>query len=350
MTMLNDQLQILGAVYGRANVTAQLVGAIDWGAMPNTVSIGANNATFGDSWPGVQKTLTVVFRYGADGAALVKSAREGETLTLGMSDYTASRNGASTAPPTGGPVLTVWGASYGPADVTSVLRGRIGAGQALAFTADNATFGDSWPGVPKGCVVVSSYSCCPIETEVIVENAVYGSEPSTALEILGAAYGLADATARAAQAVDRNADPDTLALTADNGTFGDSWPGFPKTLTVVYRYGSDGAPGVKVAREGEALSIGAADQLASRIGASTATGVPGTLTVYGASYGPANVTAAVSGWTGSDQVLSFTADNATFGDSWPGVRKTCVLVSAYDGQAPGVTIVEEGSACVKRPG
>lgn len=344
----NNQLQILGAAYGRAEVNQRVTRAVDWSANPNTLSINADNATFGDNWPGVPKTLTVVFRYGSDGGVVVKTVKEGETLTLGGPDYQASRDRASGATPQFGK-LTIWGASYGPADVTDKVRARVAADQTLDFTADNDTLGDSWPGTRKACVVVSSFQGRPIETDIYEEGAYCATVPGEDLQILGAAYGRADVAARVKAAVDRPASPNTLSIGATNDVFGDSWPGTPKTLTVVYRFGSDGAPGVKVAREGETLTIGVAEHIASRRNASAATGVPGLLTIWGASYGPKDVTDEVSGYLGSDQALSFTAGNAAFGDTWPGVRKACVLVSSYQGQPPRVDIIEEGAGFERRP-
>ncbi len=56
-----SSLQVLGAAYGRADVTAK-VRAL---AQPNgRLSLTADNATFSDGWQGVKKTLVVVFRYG----------------------------------------------------------------------------------------------------------------------------------------------------------------------------------------------------------------------------------------------------------------------------------------------
>ncbi|HEX8366017.1 MAG TPA: hypothetical protein VF603_12125 [Allosphingosinicella sp.] len=342
MPILNDQLEILGAAYGLADVAGKVRKAVNQGASPNALSIRADNATFGDSWPGFAKTLTVVCRYGPDGGPVTKAVREGETLTLGQAEYDASRAGASDVPVKSGDKLTIWGASYGPADVTAIVRARVGGDQTLGFTADNATFGDSWPGVRKTCVIVSSYGRAGLDTDIVIESAASSTMPGDDLQILGAAYGKADVTAIVAAAVDRHADPNTLDIAADNATFGDGWPGIPKTLTLVCRFGSDGAPVVKVAREGERLTIGAADHAASLDNQSPETRSPGFLTLWGASYGPADVTDKAGAFCGSDQALAFTADNGTFGDSWPGVRKACVLVSSYYPQPPVVTIAEEG--------
>lgn len=349
MGILDHQLDILGAAYGLRDVRTQVTKAVNGSVMPNTLSIAANNQTFGDSWPGVPKTLTVVFRFGSDGRVLVKTAREGETLSLGAGEYQASRDGASTAPPTGDDKLIVWGASYGPADVTAKVRSAVGADQTLQLAVGNAIFGDSWPGVPKSCVVVTSYRGTPLLTQILTEGSPGSAVPGENLQILGAAYGKRDVTAVVAGKIDRGANPDTLSVSADNATFGDSWPGVPKTLTVVFRYGSDGAAAVKTAREGQPLTIGEAECAASRRNASSVPPVPGLLTVFGASYGPAVATDQVTSGIGSDQRLAFTADNAKFGDSWPGVPKTFVLVSAYGGAPPRTAIVQEGSAVALQP-
>jgi len=348
MPVINDQLEILGAAYGLADVAQRVRTAVNQTAMPNTLSIGANNGTFGDSWPGVPKTLTVVARFGADGAPVVKAVREGETLTLGRAEYDASRAGASTAPGVSGR-LTIFGASYGPADVTAALRSRVGSDQALNFTADNATFGDSWPGVPKTCVVVSSYQGSGPVTDIVLESTASSTMPGADLQILGAGYGRADVTAAVARAVNRQADPNMLDIGADNGTFGDSWPGVPKTLTIVFRFGSDGAPAVKTAREGTRLTIGAEDHARSRSGTSPECCCAGFLTLWGASYGPADVTKVLAPQLGSNQKLAFTANNPTFGDSWPGVPKSCVVVSSYYPRPPAVTIVQENAAVALQP-
>lgn len=349
MPVINDQLEILGAAYGLADVAAKVRAAVNQTVMPNTLSIRADNPTFGDSWPGVRKTLTVVCRYGSDGGPVVKAVREGETLTLGQAEYDASRAAASTRPPSAGGKLTVWGATYGPAEVTRALVSRVGTDQALSFTADNATFGDTWPGVRKTCVVVSSYPGSPPVTDIVTETTPISTVPGVDLQILGAAYGRADVTAAVSGAINRAADPNTLDIGADNATFGDRWPGVPKTLTVVFRFGSDGAPAVKVAREGTRLTIGADEFAASRKEVSPEIASAGFLTVWGASYGSADVTDKVSAYLGSDQTLAFTAANGTFGDPWPGVRKTCVVVASYYPRPPSVTIVEEGGAVALRP-
>ena len=350
MSTFNNSLEILGAAYGLRDVSQQVGRAVRRarGGL-DTLSIRADNATFGDSWPWVPKTLTVVYRYGPNGGPGVKVVREGETLTIGQSEYDASRDSASGPPTSGGNPLTIWGASYGPADVTAKVRAQAGGSEDLALTADNATYGDSWPGVQKALVVVYSHPRRPLTTAIVHENVPLNVVAEDELQILGAFYGKAAVTDRAAAAIDRNAKPQTLTITADNGTFGDTWPWVPKTLTIVYRYGSDGAALVKTVREGEMVTIGAAEQKESRAGV---LGVPvpyGELTVFGASYGPADVTDRVSALAAADPNLSFTANNELFGDSWPGVPKMCAVVWGYEGRPWQTGLVQEGSALSLRP-
>ena len=67
------------------------------------------------------------------------------------------------------------------------------------------------------------------------------------------------------------------------------------------------------------------------------------LTIYGAAYGPNDVTAKVRSLR-KEQRFSFTVNNETFGDSWYGVRKSLVVVYTYSVSHGEVltTIVEEG--------
>jgi hypothetical protein len=87
-------------------------------------------------------------------------------VQIGADEHSASRS--APAPEAAG--LRVLGASYGLADVTSVVQSKIGFEQNLHFTADNATFGDSWPINRKACVVVSSTPGGSPATLILVEG------------------------------------------------------------------------------------------------------------------------------------------------------------------------------------
>ncbi|MCE3460714.1 SUEL-type lectin domain-containing protein, partial [Staphylococcus aureus] len=66
---------ILGAVYGRANVSDQVRAKVANGCL----QIKASNHVFGDSFPNVQKSLVVVYQFG-NAPPQVGIAKEHETL------------------------------------------------------------------------------------------------------------------------------------------------------------------------------------------------------------------------------------------------------------------------------
>ena len=68
--------RILGATYGPADVTSKVAHSYNTGAK----SIAASNSNFGDSLPGVSKTLTVVYEICSNVAMVI--AKEGEMITI----------------------------------------------------------------------------------------------------------------------------------------------------------------------------------------------------------------------------------------------------------------------------
>jgi hypothetical protein len=162
------------------------------------------------------------------------------------------------------------------------------------------------------------------------------------LQIIGAAYGLKQVTAQVIQLVNRKTSPETLSVQASNTVFTDTWPGFSKTLTVVYSY-DGGAPQTVSATENQTLSIGSHQFELSETAPAFDNTQP-LLTVWGATYGPANVGAQVRGMIQpASQSLALTANNATFTDPWVNHRKTFVIVASYTNQVPFTDIVIEGS-------
>ncbi len=150
------------------------------------------------------------------------------------------------------------------------------------------------------------------------------------LLILGATYGKANVTNKVRAMVAN----ETLTVTAAYGVFGDNWPGTQKTFVLVYRY-ADQAPRTLVLTEGQSSTIAYAG------GPEPWQPAEGALNVLGAAYGRADVRAAMAGRV-KDNRLSVPADNATWGDGWPGVVKTLVAVTSYGFAAPVTTIVTEG--------
>lgn len=158
------------------------------------------------------------------------------------------------------PKLLIMGAAYGKADVTAQVR-RMVRNDALSFTVGNAIFGDSWPNVPKSFVCVYRYADQAPRRLIVREGqnatVAYSGSPEAwspvegALNVLGAAYGLADVRAPMAGRVKDN----RLNVPSDNATWTDGWPGVPKTLVAVTSYGS-AAPVTTIAQEQQTLSVG----------------------------------------------------------------------------------------------
>lgn len=231
-----SDLIILGASYGRADVTSKIRSLI----ANDQLSVTASNATFGDTWPGVPKSLAIVYRFSNQAPrTLVLSEGQSGTIThTGPAE--AWRNTVEGE-------MNVLGAAYGRADVTPMVKLLL-AGNGLNFTANNGAFGDSWPNVPKTFTLVYEYSNGNPVMMVVTEGAPIVITPP--LTILGASYGQADVTTKVRAAVQY----DMLTIAANNATFGDSWPNVVKALTVVYQY-VPGASKVRVVTENATLSI-----------------------------------------------------------------------------------------------
>jgi hypothetical protein len=330
-------LQILGAAYGRAKVTAKVIALVDRTTAPQSLQVVASNAVFGDSWHNIRKTLTVVYRYGEVGAPHVAAVKEGETLRITGATQEADRAVQEIVTPQ----LTIFGATYGPGDVTPALDALIDrASQSLSVTADNATFGDTWVGVPKTLVVVAAYEHQVPFTDVVVERDHYALKYRPPLRILSGYWGQLDVTA----ILQANIRQRTLTIGASDATFGDGWPGVTKSLSVVYQYG-DETPQLAIAEEGATLAI----DYHGFVGRYTPPPDPRALNVLKASYGRADVTSKVASLVRDDE-LQFTADNALFGDSWPQVPKSFTMAYSWGPTAPRHLMVpERASVRVSQP-
>ena len=249
--------------------------------------------------------------------------------------------------------LTIFGAAYGPADVTTKVWSLV-KNHSLNVTANNETFGDSWPSVTKSLVIVYQYTGQnDAQVAIAAENKTIQLSPpggykssdnrslfqeekltkiaqtvsrrmnasSQQLEILGAAYGLLNVTTEARSKIVGGTKFDQL---ANNNTWGDGWHGVVKTLVVVYRY--DKIPMLAVVKENERMYFL----------------VSPPLYVLGAAYGPSSVTEKVQLLV-TNRALNFTANNETFGDTWPGVIKSMVLVYQYGNETPKTIFVSENS-------
>ena len=72
------------------------------------------------------------------------------------------------------------------------------------------------------------------------------------------------------------------------------------------------------------------------------------LNILGAAFGPADVTGKVRSLR-KNQRLSVKADTSVFGDPWPHVTKSLVVVYQYDDGAPRSSVVREGQTLTIAP-
>lgn len=317
-------LQIVGAAYGLKQVTAQVIKLVDRQAFPETLSVLAITRVFGDTWIGHHKTLTVVYRYDG-GPTCVTTVMEGQTLSIGANEFNESLQSAieaSTANPSE-PGLKVWGASYGPSDVSATVRSLVTPVGTLSLVADSATLGDAWDGNHKTFVIVASYAGQVPFIDIVVDGAAYALSYRPPLHILSAFYGLKDVTDIVRASVCRR----SLSVSASSSVFGDGWPGVRKALHVVFQY-ADCKPQMAVATENQTLQI----DYSAAAPASQTTRDPHALNVIAAAYGAVDVTAKVAALV-TEQGLSFTADSATFGDTWPAAVKSFLMVYSWGAAA-----------------
>lgn len=245
--------------------------------------------------------------------------------------------------------LIICGAAYGKADVTGEIR-SLRKDQKLSVKASNDVFGDSWPKHKKSLVVVYKYGNSSAKVKVVQEDEIINiSPPSTQnvgdrndrlslslnaiattsrkeksplkLNILGAAYGITDVTSRAQSFV--TADK-SFFQKASNDVWGDGWPGYEKTLVVVYEY-SDLFM-LDIAVEGDQMQFVASPPLK----------------IIGAAHCLNNVKEKVKALT-KNRSFKLYADNATFGDGWPGVIKTLMIVYQYGEEQPLLAIAKESN-------
>jgi hypothetical protein len=140
-------LQILAASWGLDDVTATVQIAMS----RRTLTIQASTDALGDGlWPGVTKSLDVIYQYGGEQPQLA-IATEGQRLSI---DYTRQEAYEPDPDPR---VLNVIKAAYGKADVTDKARSLV-TGDGLRFKVSADLFGgDNWPGTPKSLLLAFSW-------------------------------------------------------------------------------------------------------------------------------------------------------------------------------------------------
>ena len=152
-------MMILNAAFGLADVTNKVRRLVK----NRSLTVTANNETFGDGRPGVKQTLVVVYQYGEE-IPLIKFVKENETLKVIYMKQNFYLG------PTNPNVLTILAAAYGPSDVTQVVQSLV-KGNILQTKIDNGVFGsDPWPDVKKSLVVVYKYGRNPPLMKVVPEG------------------------------------------------------------------------------------------------------------------------------------------------------------------------------------
>ena len=335
-------LQIVGAAYGLKQVTAQVIKQVNRQSFPETLCVLASNRAFGDTWIGHEKTLTVVYRYDG-GPTFVATASEGQTLNIGAQQFEqAIRTPASTSEDsTAQPALTVWGASFGSADVSATVRNLADHSTgSLSLVADSTTLGETSKEKRNTFVIVASYSGQVPFVDIVVEGNPYALSYRPPLHILSAFYGLKDVTDIVRASVSRR----RLSVAASSSVFGDGWPAMRKTLHVVYQY-ADRKPQMAATTENQLLHIDY-DPAAP---AGQASLDPRALNIIAAAYGPVDVTEKVAALV-ENASLSFTADSLTFGDTWPAAVKSFSMVYSWGVAAvSSVNVPEDTPVSITQP-
>jgi hypothetical protein len=327
-----NELQIVGAAYGQGKVTSRVIELVNRTTTPQSLSVQASNAVFGDTWPGFVKVLTVAYRYGAAGSVQVAAVTENQTLEIGAAEQGESLE-AEAAEMTG-PTLSVLAATYGPANETSQVQGMVNQStQTLSVPVNNSTFGgDPLPGHVKTLVVVAAYEGQVPFLDITTEGGTYTLKYRPPLQILSASWGIGDVLTRVQSAISRRA----LTLEATDANLGDPWAGVRKSLDVVYRYQGK-QPQLAIVGESETLSVDYDPDAPSE---QPPPPDPRALNLIKAAYGRGDVTAKVAPLIANNE-LHVIANNATFSDTWPGVRKSFSLTYSWGPQQPLDLVVPE---------
>jgi hypothetical protein len=144
------------------------------------------------------------------------------------------------------------------------------------------------------------------------------SSTQSVITIIGATFGLLDVTSTVASLIQCN-----VPITASNNVFGDGWPGTVKVLSIAYQI-RNGNVTVAVCEENQSITINCFE-------------------IYGASYGPADVTSQVQSLV-SDASLSVEASNSVFGDPWYGNRKSLTIFYSDENGVNQVAVVQENNS------
>ena len=340
---MSAELIIYGAAYGPEDVTAKVRNFCRGQKLSFTVS----NSTFGkDPWQRTRKTLVVVYTYNTmypqvhtiiieEGSQCVINPPSQPPSfpkdRLDSTDLKAIQLVSSRQMKAANQSLVILGAAYGMKNVTQSANEHLSPDGEFDQLASSDVWGDTWPGHRKTLVVVYEYDGLQM-LDAVKENERMQFIASPPMMILNAAFGLADVTNKVRKLVKNR----SLTVTANNETFGDSWPGVKQTLVVIYQYGEE-IPLVRFVKENETLKIIYIKQN-SNLGPTN----PNVLTILAAAYGPSNVTQVVQSLV-KGNMLQIKIDNGVLGsDPWPDVKKSLVVVYKYGRNPPLMKIVPEG--------
>ena len=341
---MSAELIIYGAAYGPKDVTAKVRNL----RKDQKLSFKVSNDTFGgDPWHGNNKTLVVVYKYTAQ-QVCTKIVEEGDDCIinppaqqssapiekdrLDSSHLKTIQQVSSRKMKDSGGSLVILGAAYGLKNVTEAANGYISSNGEFNQYASNNVWGDGWKGHKKTLVVVYDYDGLQMLNVVKEDEHMYFIA-SPAMTILGATYGLADVTTKVCGLVKNR----SLAVTANNETFGDGWKGEKKTLVIIYQYGEE-IPLIKFAKENEELEI-----IYKKTDVFTGSTNPDELTILRAAYGPSDVTHKTQTLV-KNNTLQTEVNNDVFGpDPWHGEKKSLVVVYRYGRNSSLMKVVPEGS-------
>lgn len=313
------ELKILGAAYGKTDVTRQIRKMM----VNDTLKTAVNNNVFPDNLPGQPKTLVVVYQHGSNKPE-VAIAREGENLEISPKFYQPQQWSFSNGQ------MKVLGAVYGCKNVTDIVAPYVNNNYMNFQVNSQGLGGDNWPGVQKTLALVYLDVHGTPMTKVYTEGEQVKLN-GYQLNVLGASYGKANVTDKVRTLVNES----KLNFKVENSVFGDSLPNRAKSFTLVYQYGYS-KPDVVIVKEGEMINIspsGYNQQPWSGV-------LPGRIGVLGASYGLGNVSANVAAKI-QNESLNFYCNNQMFGETWANTFKTFTLVYLDATQTPQTLVFEE---------
>ncbi len=146
--MLQGSFRVLRAFFYIRNVTTNMRRKIQ---LRTSTSGGTEFfitpvvAVFGDPFYGYTKTMAVAYQFRGQSPRLVVGIERAE-----MPGDNSSPAGATYAPVNG---IAIYGAYYGPADVTTAVVEKVMTG-VVRIQADNSVFGETWAGNSKVLVIL----------------------------------------------------------------------------------------------------------------------------------------------------------------------------------------------------